>query len=496
MNRRKFLNQFSVGIGAFTFSSFISSISRASSQEKPNILWLDTEDLSPDLACYGNPYVATPNLDKLAAEGIRFTNAFVTCPVCSPSRSAMATGMYQTTIGAHNHRSHRDDGFKLPDGVTHFSFYLKKAGYFVANGTALNPDRQGKLDFNFNMNFKEAFDGTDWSQRKPGQPFFIQLHFNETHRTFTPDPENPIDPDKIKIPPYYPDHPLTRLDWSLYLEMLQVLDKKVGKVLQRLEDEGIKENTVIFFTGDHGRPMVRAKQWCYDSGIHVPLIIRWPGKIKAGEVKDNLVSLLDLAPTFLKIAGVDPPSYMQGRDLLGTYAAERKYIFSARDRCDETDDRVRCVRSKRFKYLRNFYPERPYQFFNAYKQRQYPVLTLMKILDKQGKLTPAQKQLMAPHRPVEELYNIQADPFEINNLANETQYFHILKEMRAALDKWICETGDKGQMPEDPEVAAYWDRTVKENDAETQKKRGTYGLSDEDYLKWWENELKKMKKGS
>jgi uncharacterized sulfatase len=262
-----------------------------------------------------------------------------------------------------------------------------------------------------------------------------------------------------------------------------------------LKDEDLDKNTVIFFTGDHGRPMLRAKQWCYDSGIHVPLIICWPGKIKPGLVRDDLVSLLDLPPTFLNIAGIKPPFYMQGRDLLAQNAAERKYIFSARDRCDETDFRIRCVRSKQFKYIRNFYPERPFLNFNAYKQRQYPTYTLMKIMDKQGKLTPAQKQLMASFRAVEELYDIQVDPHEINNLAKKSEYAFILEEMRTALDKWICETGDKGQIPEDPQVTAYWDKVVKERDIETQKKRGTYGLSDEDYLKWWEKRLKDLKKG-
>jgi len=493
MERRQFLKGLATGAGLSAVVSFWPALLKAVEQEKPNIVWLDAEDLSPDLGCYGNPYVKTPNLDRLAREGALFTNAFVTAPVCSPSRSAIATGMYQTTIGAHHHRSHRNDGYKLPDGIKLFTHYLREAGYFTCNGTALHPDRRGKLDYNFDMPFEKAFDGTDWSQRKPGQPFFAEIHFNETHREFTPDPENPIDPDKIEIPPYYPDHPITRLDWSLYLEMVQVLDKKVGKVLQRLEDEGLAENTVVFFTGDHGRPMVRGKQWLYDSGIHIPLIVRWPGKIKPGTVRNDLVSSIDLVPTWLKIAGIELPSYLQGRDLFSPHTSERKYIFAARDRCDETDDRIRCVRSKRFKYIRNFYPEKPYLQFNAYKHRQYPVLTLMKVLHKQGKLDDIQERLMAPHRPVEELYDLQNDPYEIHNLAKDPAYQDVLKEMRQALDHWICETGDKGQIPEDPDVATYWDNYIRERDEQTQKKRGTFGLSDEAYLKWWEKKLKEKK---
>lgn len=495
MKRRKFLGQLSATMGVAAATSFLPLTVGANSAKKPNIIWLDAEDLSPDLACYGNAIVRTPHLDRLASQGVRFTNAFVTCPVCSPSRSAMSTGMYQTTIGAQHHRSHRNDSYKLPYGVRHFSHYLRQAGYFVTNGAAPSLKKQGKTDYNFEMSFKEAFDGTDWHQRKPGQPFFAEIHFHETHRTFEPDPENPLNPDMVEVPPYYPDHPIARLDWSLYLEMLQNLDKKVGKLLQQLEDEGLAENTVIFFTGDHGRPMVRAKQWCYDSGIHIPLIVRWPGKIKPGMVQDDLVSAIDYVPTWLKIAGMEPPTYLQGRDIFETHAAERKYIFAARDRCDETDDRIRAVRSKQFKYIRNFYPERPYQYFNAYKQREYPVLTLMKILKKEGKLTPVQEQVMADHRPVEELYDIQKDPYEIHNLAKDPAYQDILLEMRKALDRWICDTSDQGQLPEDPEVSAYWDRIVREKDEARQKKRGTYGLSDEAYLKWWGKRLQEIKHG-
>lgn len=462
------------------------------STEKLNILWIDTEDLSPDLGCYGHPLVKTPNIDRLASEGVLFTNAFVTCPVCSPSRSATVTGMYQTSIGSHHHRSNRDK--PLPDGIKHFSYYLREAGYFVCNGEERNLSRQGKLDYNFKMSFEEAFDGTDWHQGKPEQPFFAEVHHSETHRTFYKDPDNPINPDDVEIPPYYLDHSITRQDWVLYLETVQNLDKKIGKLLQQLEDEGLADNTVVFFWGDHGRPMVRGKQFLYEEGIRVPLIIRWPGKIEQGIVCDDLVSMLDLVPTWLSIAGVDVPDYMQGYDLFENNRLERKYIFAARDRCDETDDRIRCVRTKRYKYIRNFFPERPYTYFNCYKKLSYPVLILMEILYKQGKLTPEQAQFMAPTRPKEELYDLQNDLHEVHNLADEPEHQEILHELREELDNWIKETNDQGEKPEDEEIVAYWDRVFEENYANRLKELGlSVNTPPEEYLAWWERELARMR---
>jgi uncharacterized sulfatase len=495
LNRRDFLKTCNSSIIAGVFSKFLIQPAFANEgQQRPNIVWLDTEDLSPDLGCYGNELVHTPNLDRFASEGVRFNNAFVTGPVCSASRSAVVTGMYQTSNGLHHHRSNRDN--TLPEGIAHFSDYLRSAGYFVCNGQALTDGRQGKLDYNFRISFQEAFDGTDWNHRKSGQPFFAEIHFSETHRDFDHDPDNPIDPDDVELPPYYPDHPITRRDWALYLETVQILDKKVGKVLQRLEDEGLADNTVVFFWGDHGRPMVRGKQFLYEGGIHIPLIVRWPGHIEPGTVRDDLVSTLDFAPTWLSIAGVKPPEHMQGRDMFASNLPERKYIFAARDRCDETDDRIRCVRTKKFKYIRNFYPERPYTYFNAYKKLQYPVLTLMEMLDAQDKLTPEQKHFMADTRPAEELYHLEKDPHEVHNLADDPQYESVLKELRGELDRWILETGDKGETPEPEEIASRWDREAKERYIERMKSRGLDpDCESEKYLKWWEKRLKDIHEG-
>lgn len=468
MKRRDFLR--TVGVGAAAMAMPARLVAGETPQDKPNILWILSEDISPDLSCYGAAAVQTPNLDKLAGQGIRFTNAFTTGPVCSASRSAMITGMYQTSIGAHHHRSHRDDGYRLPEPVKLITEYFREAGYFTANVKTAAPGVRGSGKTDFNFQFKDAFDGSDWNQRKGSQPFFAQLSISMTHRgghwkNLREKLKDPVDPAKVKLPPYYPDHPVARQDWATYLNSIQVMDGYVGKILERLEDDGLAENTAVIFIGDHGRCHVRGKQWLYDGGIHIPLIVRWPGKLKAGQVCDNLVSAIDISATVLKIAGIEPPRHIEGKVFLEPVgkkiwkpAKNRKYIIAARDRCDETIDRIRCVRTERYKYIRNFMPERPYTQINRYKERSYPMLGLMKELHAEGKLTPVQALFMAPRKPDEELYDLRNDPYEIKNLAASAEYERILKEMRAILDKWIQETGDMGQFPEKKSAVTPRDR--------------------------------------
>ena len=238
----------------------------------------------------------------------------------------------------------------------------------------------------------------------------------------------------------------------MYLETVNHLDRKVGAVLKRLDDEGLSDNTIVFFFGDHGRCHVRGKQWLYDGGIHIPLIVRWPGKLPAGEVRDPLVSAIDLAPTALRLAGAPVPENMQGQLFLGENTHQRDYIVSARDRCDETMDRIRCIRTKDFKYIRNFMPERPYLQINRYKEASYPVLRLMRRLHKEGKLTPAQQHFMALQRPQEELYDLRHDPHEIHNLADSPAHQEVLQRMRVRLERWIDVTRDLGEVPEAPAI--------------------------------------------
>jgi arylsulfatase A-like enzyme len=437
-------------------------IASGAEAKRPNILWLIAEDFGPELACYGTTQVWTPNLDQLARDGVRYTRAYMTAPVCSASRSAFMTGMYQTTIGAHNHRSHRNDGFKLPDGVRVLPDWMRDAGYFTANLVTLPPacgfKGSGKTDWNFQREGK-AFDSANWADLKTHQPFYAQINFKETHRNFG-GPKK-ADPAKVVIPPYYPDHSVTRRDWAEYLDDASELDHKVGLILKQLEADGLADNTMVMFFGDNGQAHVRGKQFCYEEGLHVPLIIRWPKEfpapkqIKAGLVDDRFIESIDFAPTMLAIAGAKKPAKMQGRVFLGDQAeASREHAFGARDRCDETVFRLRTVRDARYRYIRNFTPDRPFLQANAYKARQYPVWNLLKELDAHGSLTPAQKLLTESTMPPEELYDLETDPHEIQNLAASDKPEHqaALKRLRGLVERWIAETNDQGREFESAEA--------------------------------------------
>ncbi|MCS6976585.1 MAG: sulfatase-like hydrolase/transferase [Gemmatales bacterium] len=439
----------------------VSSVTAAGTA-RPNFLWLIAEDLGPDLSCYGNSDVQTPHLDRLASEGMRFQFAFVTCPVCSPSRSAIMTGMYQTTIDAHNHRSHRDDGHRLPEGVRLLTHWMKDAGYFTANLREL-PEEWGfrgigKTDFNFFVEGRSC-DTDRWADLKSHQPFFAQINFHETHRPFPRTRQTP--PEKVHLPPYYPDHPVARADWAAYLDALIELDRKVGRILDGLKRDGLADNTVVVFFADNGPAHVRAKQFCYDSGLRVPLILRWPKSIPApsgyapGRVDTRLVELIDLAPTLLALAGADKPARMQGRVILGDRQdPPRQYAFGARDRCDETIFRFRTVRDARYRYIRNFTPDRPFLQANRYKETSYPVWNLLKTLHAEGKLTPIQAVLCAPTMPEEELYDLDHDPHETANLANDPALAEVKARLKDALERWTEETQDRGRLPEPEFLAA------------------------------------------
>ncbi len=427
---------------------------------KPNILWIIAEDFSPDLGCYGEPVVHTPRLDALAAQGVRYDHCCVTAPICSIARSALMTGMYQTSIGAHHHRSHRDDGYKLPEGVRPFTALLREAGYHTSNLKDTPVGGRGKTDFNFNLD-EPPFDGADWIERKEGQPFYAQINFQETHRAFSHDPDRPIDPAKVALPSNYPDHPAARLDWAMYLETTQILDGKVGAVLDRLEEQGLAEDTIVIFFGDHGRPMPRCKQFLYDGGVLIPLIVRIPEKYrpadwKPGSGSDQLVSHIDITATTLAYAGVPRPANMEARVFFGPEQdPPREKLYFARDRADETVDHMRGVRTREYKYIRNFMPERPYVQPNNYKDTSYPMLQVQRQLHAEGKLTPEQALFMSERRPTEELYDLRSDRDEVRNLAGSPDHAATLEEMRTALDNWIKETGDHGQTPEGPLPASY-----------------------------------------
>jgi arylsulfatase A-like enzyme len=438
-------------------------ITSLTAAERPNILWLIAEDLGPHLSCYGTREVSTPVLDGLSREGMRFTRYYTTAPVCSSSRSAFNTGMYQTTLGAHHHRSHRDDGYTLPAGVKLISKRLSEAGYFTANVKDL-PAESGfkgtaKTDWNFSPP-ERPFDSASWDDLKTHQPFYAQVNFQETHRTFHAPPK--ADPEKVEVPPYYPNHDITRKDWAQYLDAAMELDRKIGKIVELLKRDGLWENTVICFVGDNGAAHVRAKQFCYEEGLHVPFILRWPSGVTApagytsGQVSDRLLMSIDLTATSLSWGGITKPEDMQGQVFLGEQAeAPREYVFGARDRCDMTVFRLRTVRDARYRYIRNFTPDRPFLQHNEYKEKQYPVWNLIKELAAQDKLTPEQAVLAAPTMPAEELYDLATDPHQMKNLVNSNTPEHraALERLSGVLKEWIEQTHDQGRIPEPEEVS-------------------------------------------
>jgi len=452
------------------------AVSRAA-ESRPNILWLIAEDACPDFGCYGVAEVRTPNIDRFADESCRYLHAFTTAPVCSASRSAFMTGRYQTSFGAQNHRSHRNDGYHRPQEIRLITERLREAGYFTANVRALPPELgfkgTGKTDWNFFDDHK-AFDSDQWGDLKAHQPFYAQVNFHETHRPYFKAKQNPTDPAKVKLPPYLADDPVIRADWAAYLDEVAELDTKVGKVLELLERQGLKENTIVFLFADHGREDFRGKYYAYEQGFNIPLIIRWPALLKPGSTNDGLISMLDVHAQCLAMAGVKAEG-LDGAPFFGPEAKPREFVFCARDRIDDTPDRIRTVRDVRYKYIRNLEPERAYLQPMAYAEVTNPSYVRMRQLSAEGKLNPAQSKFMAPHRPSEELYDLESDPFELRNLAEDAQQRSILERLRAKLDIWMKETHDQGGIPEDPaEVQKEMDQLAK-SVAKMKAQRGAEG---------------------
>lgn len=431
---------------------------------RPNIVWIIVDDMSAHFSCYGETAIETPNVDRLALNGVRFTNAYVTAPVCSTCRSAFITGMYQTSIGAHHHRSGRGvQKINLPDGIQTIPRLFQNAGYHTSLGgwPKTKKGRFGKSDYNFEWD-TSIYDSNDWIDRKPGQPFFAQIQTPGAKRRGgnTESAEKfqarcaeifgaatPV--SKVTLPPYYPKDPVLLADWAAYLDCCRYTDRLVGEVVQRLKDEGELENTVILFMTDHGISHARGKQFLYDEGIHVPLVIAGPG-VKAGQTRTDLVEHIDIGPLSLGLAGIEVPNYMQGRDILASNYVSRDAVFSARDRCDETVEHMRSVRTDRFKYIRNFLPQRPHLQPCAYKDKK-SILVALRAANEAGTLNDVQKKLLfSSVRAPEELYDLQIDPHELNNLAEDSKHSKTLAELRQMLDRWMEETNDHGRQPETP----------------------------------------------
>ena len=429
--------------------------------ERPNILWLSCEDISAHIGCFGDPHAITPNLDQLAKEGVRYTNAFTTAGVCAPCRSGIITGMYQTTLGTHHMRC----SATLPKHVKPFPMYLREAGYYCTNNS--------KQDYQFKTpkgTWDDSSRKAHWKKRpKKDQPFFAVFNFTGCHEsgiaseskyksvTKNLKKSQRQDPRKLTLPPYYPDTPVVREDWKRNYELITAMDAWAGQLIQELKDEGLYDETIILFWSDHGVGLPRGKRWLYDSGTHIPLVVRAPeefgtGIAKANSINDELVSSIDFGPTALNLAGVAVQKHMQGRAFLGANRSQpRDYVYGGRDRMDERYDIIRMARDRQYKYIRNYEPLKTYyQYMNT--PEKGATMKEIRRVAREGKLPPAAKALMAKTKAVEELYDTKADPYEINNLAADPKHENTLKRLRAAHMAWVADSKDVGLIPE-PELA-------------------------------------------
>jgi N-sulfoglucosamine sulfohydrolase len=442
------------------------SVSADSARSQPNILWLSCEDISAHLGCYGYPNATTPVLDAFAKESVVYDHAYTTAGVCAPCRSAIITGMYQTSIGSHHMRCNA----MPPEHVKPFTFWLTDAGYYRTNNS--------KQDYQFDTpagTWDESSSKAHWKNCPTDQPFFSVFNYTGCHESGIASESkykkvtNGLerhDRDVVaeSLPPYYPNTPVARDDWGRYYDVITAMDHWVGEHLAALDAAGLTDDTIVVYWSDHGVGLPRAKRWLYESGTHVPLIIRVPKKWRKlvgdefvpGTRSDRMISMIDLGPTVLSLASVATPDHMQGRAFLGPHAATpRSYIFGARDRMDERYDIIRMVRDKRHRYVRNYEPYKTwYQYMNTPEKGR----TMMEIRNSEsaivsGRFTNDKNvrtvgQFLQPRKPLEELYDVDNDPHEMTNLATDPRWANKLQELRQQHLNWVVDTRDVGLIPE------------------------------------------------
>ena len=425
---------------------------------QPNILWITCEDLSPILGCYGDRVANTPNIDLFAQNAVRFTNAYASAPICTPARSSLITGVYASSMGTHHLRG----VVPKSDKIKCFTEFLRERGYYCTNNV--------KEDYNFitpEEAWDESSDSAHWRNRKPEQPFFSVFNFMVTHQSQTRygieklneinstlDENDRINPDDVEIPPYYPDTPIVRNNIASLYTQVHIMDKKFQEIINQLEEDGLRENTIIFFYSDHGTGLPRGKGYLHDTGIKVPLIIEFPEKYKhyspakAGAFSDELVNFIDFPPTVLSLTGIDPPKHMQGNPFLGQYKKDSNdYVVSIRDRRDEVLMFSRSIRTDKYHYIRNFLPHRPRMQRNFYSEIT-PIRQELRRLDNLGLLQSNEDWLMEDSVPVDELYDTETDPHELNYLAQEAEHLEIMELLKRNLFSWMVETKDLGLVPE------------------------------------------------
>ena len=466
----------------FTYSFF--SIAQ-NNKKQLNVVWISCEDMGPILGSYGNEIIKTPNLDKLASEGVRYTNAFSTVGVCAPSRFSIITGMYSARIGAHNMRTGDFHNFKTPEQVTYrsdigvldkegvnipeyevvpptyikpFTEILRKEGYYCANNF--------KCDYQFNSPFTawdEVSSTVSFRDAPKDKPFFYVWNTLLTHESRIWERSNEpltVNPNDVIIPDYFPDIPEVRNDIARKYSNIEAMDKKVGELIQQLEDDGLLSNTIIMFWSDHGGNLLRQKRAVGNSGLNVPLIIRYPDKKDAGKVDNRIVSLMDLGPTVLSLLNIKPPKYFDGKAIAGVFEERpRKYAFGTADRFDESTDMQRSVLDGRYVYIRNFMPEKPLIYRNKYRERITMNSKLIE-LDSLDRLKGDAKYIFMKTKPYEEFYDLSNDPYEVNNLINDDKYRRKINEFRSALENWQEEINDKGFIAENKIIKSFWPNMI------------------------------------
>jgi N-sulfoglucosamine sulfohydrolase len=446
-----------------------------------NVVWISVEDMGPVLSAYGNPSIKTPNIDRLANEGVKYTNAYATVGVCAPSRFSIITGMYPARLGAHNMRTGDHNNFKWPEDVKFrqnkgvvdksgknipdyevvipsyvkpFTEYLRAEGYYCVN--------DNKCDYQFNAPFTawdDVYGGGSYKNAPENTPFFYVKNYYTTHESriwLRKDKPVTVDPDKVPVPDYYPDIAIVRNDIARKYSNIEALDKEVGQLLEQLEADGVLDNSIIFFWSDHGGNLLRQKRAVGNSGLHVPLIIRYPQGYRAGETENRLVSLMDLGPTVMSLIGIEPPNHMDGKAFAGNFEqSQREYIYGSADRFDESTDMQRSVLDGRFVYIKNFMPERPLIYRNRYREQ----ITMNKHLielDLAGELEGDAAYIFMKSKPVTELYDLENDPYEVHNLAENPTYANKLEELSTQLNQWQIAINDRGFTPESEIIEEFW----------------------------------------
>ncbi|RXP62727.1 DUF229 domain-containing protein [Lutibacter sp. HS1-25] len=447
-------------VGCSNANKNVKTVENKSKQ--PNILWIVVEDLNPVFSCYGETINPTPTLDNLAKSGVLFKNAYTPAPVCSAARSAFITSTMPTTFGLHNHHSSRtvEDAIFLPEGVKTIPEVFKENGYQTFN--------HGKDDYNFiydrkklyeddiQTDFWYTFSGTgDWlGKLSPDQPFFGQIQLEGGKLGLIQvydkikDKITPIDRSLVQLPPYYPNIPSVHEDFARHYDAARATDLEVEEIINQLKEKGLLNNTYVFFFADHGYKGIRHKQFLYDGGIQIPLIVAYFGEdsqIKQQTVREDLVSGIDIGTSSLALAGINIPKYMEGQNMFDSNF-KRDFIIATRDRCDFSIDRIRAVRTDKYKYIKNYMPNRSYTQ-PAYRDRRAEFVDIKKMFD-EGKLNDVQAKYWLPTKPEEELYDLENDPFEINNLAYDANYSSEINKLRTILNNWAETYGDKGSEPQ------------------------------------------------